>query len=91
MMSFSEYIFSDQFQEDLKADEDFVGEVVTALRDYFNYDWERRNRCIGTVVCQVANSLHDRYLDEEGDEDGAAGESAAIDRDNARYIRDNLA
>jgi len=67
MMSFSEYIFSDKFQEDLKSDEDFIGEVVTALRDYFNSTWEERNRKVGTVVFSIANSLHDVYLDEADD------------------------
>jgi len=66
-MTFSEYVFSDKFQEDLKSDEDFIGEVVAAVRDYFNSTWEERNRKVGTVVWNTANSLHDVHLDEADD------------------------
>ena len=36
MMSFSEYIFSDKFQKDLEADEDFIGEVAKELGTYID-------------------------------------------------------
>jgi len=86
-MSYSDYVFSEQFQKDLEADEDFISEVVTALRDYSNYKFPGRPRCIGTAIEAKAAELHDVYLDEAGVEDGAEGESNEIDRHNVIEIR----
>ena len=88
-MSYSEYVFSDQFQKDLEADEDFISEVVVSLRDYFNYKYPDRARCIGTAIEAKAAELHDVFLDEAraAGEDGAEGESNEIDRQNVIEIR----
>jgi len=90
MMSYSDYVFSEQFQKDLEADEDFISEVVTALRDYSNYKFPERPRCIGTAIEAVASELHDTYIDEAGAEDGAEGESNEIDRQEAMALRGEL-
>jgi len=86
-MSYTDYIFSEQFQKDLEADENFISDVVTALRDYSNYKFPERPRCIGTAIEAKGAELHDTYLDESGDEDGAVGESNEIDRQNVIEIR----
>jgi len=87
MMSYTDYVFSEQFQKDLEADEDFISDVVTALRDYSSYKFPERPRCIGTAIEAKAAELHDVYLDEAGAEDGAKGESNEIDRQNVIEIR----
>jgi len=86
-MSYSEYVFSEQFQKDLESDEDFIVEVVEIVRENFNRGYPDKQRIIGTMIMAETGDLYEVYEDESGAEDGAEGESNEIDRQNVIEIR----
>jgi len=65
-MTYSEYINTDDFIRDLEADEDFIGEVVQALREALYVPYRNRSSYIGARVESIAVSLHDVSLDNKG-------------------------
>ncbi len=83
--SYGDWIHTDDAAEELRSDEDFLGNVIEALRKSSSASYADQNEVIGIAIHCDAMAVHEAFLDKlTGDQmDSAESASTVIDLGNS--------